>query len=188
MNGVEIATAFNTVNEGKSWKAKSSQRTDRKTGAVDIVNFEQTNGMVTLSYDVEAGTFQVTFRKLQAAWKDYINAIARSLFVVLSSLKAGGLPFEAPHTLAGMRITTSILETADVVVAWCPATTPGEEPPVQYAAPEPVLWGEKAIQIPALAGLDAIDDEPRTDATCLFCGGVMGLLGTGIHAPSCPRN
>lgn len=120
MNGTEIAIAFNTANDKAHWMARAINR-ERKGVVSDVVHFEGRGGMVSLAYHVADGRFAVTFSKFQGAWGDYIKAIARSLFVVLNTLKAGGLPFEAPPTLAGIVIEAVTTDDNTVYVRW-----PGE--------------------------------------------------------------
>lgn len=108
-SAAEIAIAFNQNNDKKVWKA-------RAMGAV--VHFTTVQGMVSLQYNTEDGRFAVKFNKLVAAWGDYVKAIARSLHVVLNTLKSAGLPFDAPPTLAGMVIEAVTTEDNTVFVRW----------------------------------------------------------------------
>lgn len=132
MNGVEIATAFNAINDKRHWKAKSVQR-ERNSGALDVVHFDQINGMVTLSYDVEKGRFAVKFHKLQAAWGDYIKGIGRSLYVVLNTLKAAGLPFDAPTSMVGLVVVAETGDNGEVWVSFPPSGPPADYLPGDYA-------------------------------------------------------
>ena len=97
-NAIEIANAFNQQNDKKSWKAKATTR--QVEGAAEYVHFTH-NGMVTLLLNCNDGRFQIKFNKYQGAWGDYIGAIARGLFVVCTTLKSAGLPFNAPATPDG---------------------------------------------------------------------------------------
>jgi hypothetical protein len=74
--------------------------------------------MVALMYYVDTGKFAVKFNKFHGAWGDYIKAIARSLFVVLNTLKSAGLPFDAPPTLAGMVIEATTTDDTTTYVRW----------------------------------------------------------------------
>lgn len=103
---VEIALAFNAVNERKSWSARPNSRSN--TGK-EVVHFNSTSsGLIALVYEVEDKRFQVRFNKFHAAWGDYVRSISRSLHVVLSTLKAAGLPFDAPDVERGMEIVVTL--------------------------------------------------------------------------------
>lgn len=115
LNPVEIATAFNTCVTRDSWHARASARS---------VVFTSAKGIVTLTMDVDARTFKVTFKRARATFVDYTKAVARSLFVVLGALKAAGLPFEAPASLVGIVVESRPTEGSDVYVEWRPR--PGE--------------------------------------------------------------
>lgn len=117
MNGTEIAAAFNTMNDKRHWSARAVSR-ERKGEVTDVVHFEARGGMISLAYHVADGRFAVVFNKFHGAWGDYTKAIARSLFVVLNTLKAGGLPFEAPPSLAGMVIEAVTTDDNTVYVRW----------------------------------------------------------------------
>lgn len=117
MTGADIATAFMQQNDKRHWKARAISK------GRDTVYFESAQGMVSLVYDVQDGTFAVKFTKFVGAWGDYIKAIARSLFVVLNTLKSAGLPFDAPATLAGMVIECTTTDDNATFVRW-PGSTP----------------------------------------------------------------
>jgi hypothetical protein len=95
MTGAEIAAAFMTQNDKRTWRARSVNRA-RNSGAGDVVHFESAGGMVSLLYNVQDGRFAVKFNKFHGAWGDYIKAIARSLFVVLNTL--AGMVIECTTT------------------------------------------------------------------------------------------
>lgn len=127
MTGAEIAAAFMQQNDKRTWKARSVNRA-RNSATGDVVHFESQGGMVSLMYYVETGRFAVKFNKFHGAWGDYIKAIARSLFVVLNTLKSAGLPFDAPPTLAGMVIEATTTDDNLTHVRW-PGST--DAPPVE---------------------------------------------------------
>lgn len=114
MNAQEIMIAFNTQNDKKVWTAQA--RTS--ANGADAVYFGTTNGMVSLVYHVEAKQFAVRFHKFQGAWGDYIKAISRSLYTVLTTLKSAGLPFEAPPSIVGVEIVTTVGDDNSVYVRW----------------------------------------------------------------------
>jgi hypothetical protein len=128
MTGAEIAAAFMQQNDKRTWKARSVNRA-RSSGPGDVVHFESTGGMVSLMYYVDTRKFAVKFNKFHGAWGDYIKAIARSLFVVLNTLKSAGLPFDAPPSLAGMVIEAVTTDDNLTFVSWPGAT----------GAPQPVF-------------------------------------------------
>lgn len=129
MTGAEIAAAFMQQNDKRTWKARSVNRT-RNNGAGDVVHFESSGGMVSLMYYVESERFAVKFNKFHGAWGDYIKAIARSLFVVLNTLKSAGLPFDAPATLAGMDIHCTTTDDNLTFVKWPGASAVDKLPDV----------------------------------------------------------
>ncbi len=100
-----VAAAFNQQNDKKYWEARAFPPN---------VHFLSKTGMVQLVYHTETNQFAVKFVKFHAVWGDYIKAIARSMYVVLNTLKSAGLPFEAPPSLAGMAILATT--TADNTV------------------------------------------------------------------------
>lgn len=118
MTGAEIATAFMQQNDKRHWKARAISK------GRDTVYFEASQGMVALVYDVEAERFAVKFTKFVGAWGDYVKAIARSLFVVLNTLKSAGLPFDAPATLGGMLIECTTTEDTTTYVRWPGSAAP----------------------------------------------------------------
>lgn len=113
----EIAMAFNTLNDKKSWTARANSRPSSGT---DMVHFTSTSGLVALSYNALDGRFTVKFNKFTAAWGDYIAAISRSLYTVLNTLKAAGLSFEAPPTPEGIEIIATRGADNSVYVRWNP--------------------------------------------------------------------
>lgn len=121
MDAHTIAMAFNTANDKKLWKARANSRPQ---GGTDMVHFNSTNGMVTLSYNAVDGKFSVKFNKLHGAWGDYISAIARSLYTVLNTLKAAGLPFEAPPSPEGVEIIATKGAANVVYVRYVPPVDP----------------------------------------------------------------
>lgn len=141
VSGAEISAAFMQQNDKRMWKARCVNR-NRASGHTDVVHFESTGGMVALMYYVETGQFAVKFNKFHGAWGDYIKAIARSLFVVLNTLKSAGLPFDAPPTLAGMRIEAVTTDDTTTFVSW-----PG-------AASQHSWRDNQVARLNALAGVD----------------------------------
>jgi len=109
----EVALAFNAINERKSWVARPHASDGR-----EAVHFVAASNLVTLVLECDTKRFQVRFNKVHAAWGDYNRAIARSLLIVLTTLKAAGLPFDAPEDIDGIQITTTIATDATVYVAF----------------------------------------------------------------------
>jgi hypothetical protein len=122
----EIVAAFMQQNDKRTWKARAVTR-----GGTEVAYFES-GGMISLMYYADEGKFAVKFNKFHGAWGDYIKAIARSMFVVLNTLKSAGLPFDAPPALAGMVIEAVTTDDATTFVRW-----PGQAP--QTEALPPVL-------------------------------------------------
>lgn len=102
MIAADVALAFNAVNERKSWQARPHASDGR-----EAVHFTAPANLVTLVLECETGRFQVRFNKTHAAWGDYITAIARSLHVIMSTLKVAGLPFDPPADLEGIEIVAT---------------------------------------------------------------------------------
>ena len=113
MIAVEVALAFNTANTRKSWIARPNSR-----DAGDTVLFTAPTNLVALVLHCSTGQYEVRFNKFQAAWGDYIKSIARSLYVVLSTLKASGMDMEAPETYVGMEVVTTATDSALTFVRW----------------------------------------------------------------------
>lgn len=114
---LDIATSFNTQNDKKHWKARATTR-NKADAPTEQVLFESAINMVALIYYPDRKVFAVKFNKFQAAWGDYIKGIARSLHVVLNTLKSAGLPFEAPPSIVGMSIACGVDEGEEITVAW----------------------------------------------------------------------
>lgn len=113
MIAAEVALAFNGVNERKSWQARPHASDGR-----EAVHFTAPTNLVTLVLECDTQKFQVRFNKVHAAWGDYVHAIARSLHIVLSTLKQSGLPFDAPDTVAGIDIIATTGTGGITYVAW----------------------------------------------------------------------
>jgi hypothetical protein len=124
----EIALAFNTNNQRKLWNARPSSKPEK---GLDMVHFTTKTGMVNLSYNTCDGLWRVKFNKMHGAWGDYINAIAKSFYNILHTLKATGLPFEAPLTYVGVVIEATTGDDNSVYVKW-----QGQEPPFNPIMPE----------------------------------------------------
>lgn len=115
LTATEIALQFNAVNELTTWKARPNSR---PADGLDLVHFNSASGLITLIYNTVTGRFEIRFNKFQAAWGDYIKAIARTLYYVLTTLKSAGLPFEAPPSLEDIEIIASLGEGTAVYVSW----------------------------------------------------------------------
>lgn len=124
MIAAEVALAFNTANTRKSWIARPNAR-----DSGEIVLFAAPTNLVTLVLHCDTEQYEVRFNKFQAAWGDYVKSIARSLYVVLSTLKAAGLPIDAPDGPDGIEIVTTASDTAVTYVRWA-----GREEKVQPTA------------------------------------------------------
>lgn len=147
----EIALAFGQQNTRKAWTARPN------TIGGETVHFTSTTGIVALVYQVEHGRWVVKFNKFQATWGDYVKAVARSLYVVLSTLKSAGLPFEAPEGPDGIEIVTTATSDATTYVRW-----PGATPPAQPIMPELRFTAPAAQMLAQLqngaAGMQATHD------------------------------
>lgn len=113
--GAEIVIAFNTVNEKRGWTCRAHSSPEK---GLDLVHFHTPSGLIDLTYNAMDGRFAVKFKKYQAAWGDYIRAISRALYYVLSTFKASGLPFDAPLSPSGITITATVGDDNSVYVAW----------------------------------------------------------------------
>lgn len=157
-SGLEIALAFNTINDKKSWSARAASRPE---SGIDVVHFNSKTGLVSLIYDTTDNRWQVKFNKFQAQWGDYIGSIARSFYSILNTLKAAGLPFEAPPTTEGIVIEATKGPNAIVYVRW-----PGDTPPIDPVMPE--LGGLDFGNVIGVSNADVIPDggddvEPTND-------------------------
>ena len=122
MTADAIALAFNQQNSRKTWKARSDNRPGSET-----VLFKGTHGMVEITYHVAAAEFSVSFNKVHAAWGDYVRAVARGLYVVLTTLKSAGLPFDAPLSPEGATIRCTVGETRATFVGFTGPMTVQDE-------------------------------------------------------------
>lgn len=123
MNAHEIANAFNGANELKAWSARPNSRPE-----AELVHFHSGSQLVTIVLDGMTGKFEVRFNKFHAAWGDYVRAIANSMHYILTTLKAGGLPFECPDDPEGIEIIATASSTGATYVRY--------EPPVHPLMPE----------------------------------------------------
>lgn len=115
LGSAEIALVFNTQNTRKVWTARANNRTD---SGRDMVHFTTTAGIVSLAYNTLDGRWEIQFNKAHAAWGDYVKAMARALYLILTTLKAAGLPFDAPLSPAGVQITVTATDSAQTFVRW----------------------------------------------------------------------
>lgn len=127
MIAAEVALAFNGINERKAWSARPHASDGR-----EVVHFTAPANLVTIVLECDTGAFQVRFNKTHAAWGDYIRSIARSLYVVQSTLKQAGLPFDTPDTIEG----TEIITTVGDGVIYVRAPTAAPLTPVTAVMPE----------------------------------------------------
>lgn len=111
----EIAMAFSTQSDKKGWNARTNSKPEK---GMDLVHFTSPSGLVSLVYNAIDGTFQVRFHKMHATWGDYIKAIAKALYYVLTVLKSAGLPFDAPPSAAGIRVIATASVDNTVYVEW----------------------------------------------------------------------
>ena len=121
LTAAEISLAFNQQNTRATWEARPNSRPD---SGIDVVHFTTASGLAAISYNTMDGRFTVRFNKYQAAWGDYIKTIAKSFYVILTTLKCAGLPFEAPDTWDGIEIVATSSLDSTVYVRW-----PGAIPP-----------------------------------------------------------
>lgn len=114
MIAAEVALAFNAINERKSWAARPYASDGSET-----VHFTAPANLVTIVMECgDTPRFYVRFNKVQAAWGDYVRAIARSLHVVLSTLKAAGLPFNSPDDDDECEIVANTTTTTKTYVSY----------------------------------------------------------------------
>ncbi len=114
-----IAIAFNQENERKTWQARPNNRDSAET-----VHFSAQTGMIALIYNVRNRTWHVRFNKFQTSWGDYIRSISRALYIVLTTLKQAGLPFDAPDAPEGIEIVCQASPDADTLVRYVPPAEP----------------------------------------------------------------
>lgn len=115
LTAAEIALAFNSANTKATWSARPNSRPE---SGRDTVHFHSNTGLVTLVYNAVDNRFEVRFNKFQATWGDYVKSIARSLYTVLVTLKAAGLPFDAPEGPEGIEIIATATADSTVYVRW----------------------------------------------------------------------
>lgn len=111
----DIVIAFNSVNEKRGWTCRAHSAPDK---GLDLVHFHTPSGLIDLMYNAMTGKFSVKFKKFQASWGDYIRVISRSLYYVLTTFKASGLPFDAPLSPSGIVIHTTVGDDNEIYVSW----------------------------------------------------------------------
>lgn len=114
----DVALAFNGATERKTWAARHYTKDGNET----VLFTGGRQNLITLALDCDTRRFHVRFNRTHAAWGDYVTAIAKALYVVLTTLKAAGLPFEAPPDANGIEIVVTRCDEA-VYVRW-----PGQNP------------------------------------------------------------
>lgn len=130
MTAVSIALAFNQQNSRKTWAARPNSRE-----ASERVHFVGGAGnLVKLVYDVRDDAWFIQFNKVTAQWGDYVRAIARSFYVVTTTLQSAGLPFTPPPS-------------EDDVTIICHPTQGGVQ--VKYEAPPTVTEAVMPEQVAA---------------------------------------
>lgn len=92
MTAHDIAIAFDTGNERKTWSCRKYQSND-----IEQVIFKVGSELIELVYNCNTMKTEVTFRKFIASWGDYCKAITRSYFYVLHCLRRGGVPLSMPR-------------------------------------------------------------------------------------------
>ena len=136
MIAADVALAFNGVNDRKTWSARPFSKDGTET-----VHFTGgRNNIITLVLECDTGRFQVRFNRMHAAWGDYVTAIARAMCVVLSTLKAAGLPFEAPLGSDGIEIVATS-GTGATYARW-----PGQTPPCPVTAIMPEIRTPEIVE------------------------------------------
>jgi hypothetical protein len=115
LTAAEIAMAFTAQNDKKGWLARTNAKPDK---GMDLVHFTAPSQLISLTYNAMDGKFMVRFHKLHASWGDYIKSIAKTLYYILTVLKAAGLPFEAPLSAAGIQIIATASDDNTVYVEW----------------------------------------------------------------------
>ncbi len=92
MTAHDIATAFDTGNERKTWTCRKFTSND-----IEQVIFKVGSDLIELNYNCNTMKTEVTFKKFIASWGDYCKAITRSYYYVLHCLQRGGIPMTIPE-------------------------------------------------------------------------------------------
>ena len=109
LTAAEIVLAFNQENTRQKWHARAHSKPEE---GQDLVNFYGPSSLIQLTYNAVTGDFMVRFNKYQSSFGDYLNAISRALIYVLQTLKKAGLPFDAPQSPKGVRVSVWIGDDA----------------------------------------------------------------------------
>lgn len=92
MTASDIATAFDTGNERKTWSCRKFTTND-----LEQVIFKVGSDLIELTYNCTTMKTEVSFKRFTGSWGDYCKAITRSYFYVLHCLKRGGIPLTLPE-------------------------------------------------------------------------------------------
>lgn len=92
MTASDIATAFDTGNERKTWSCRKFTTND-----LEQVIFKVGSDLIELTYNCTTMRTEVNFKRFTGSWGDYCKAITRSYFYVLHCLKRGGIPLTLPE-------------------------------------------------------------------------------------------
>lgn len=109
LTAADIVMAFGQENTRRGWNARAHSKPEE---GIDLVNFYGPSALVQLTYNAMTGEFTVRFNKFHSSFGDYLNAIARALVYVLQTLKRAGLPFDAPQSPKGVRVSVWVGDDA----------------------------------------------------------------------------
>lgn len=145
MRADEIAAGFNSVAERQYWRASIAG-----TRVHPEVHFNSRASMVRVSYRITPGDFIVSFTKSSAAFGDFLASAHRSLVQVLESLKAAGLPFDAPLLMARLRVEYDPFSKQAIVAIASPGDDWRMADPLPFKVPE---RNNAESSLPAIDGL-----------------------------------
>ena len=91
MEANDITLAFNACSERGGWKAIIAG-----TRAAPLIKFTSPSNMVELFLHMQTSRISFQFTKCACSWGDYLTAVRRGLFAVLTALKASGSPVSTP--------------------------------------------------------------------------------------------
>lgn len=142
-----ISDAFNRTNGKATWSARPNSR-----DSADVVIFASPSELIELSYDTFKERFLVRFVRVQAPFRAYMIAIAKSLTYVLQCLSESGLSFTPPPSWRKVEVTAA-LSGQDVEV-WFPGMF---QPPAEYVPNEDDAQDDDCEEEP--------DDDPEVPET-----------------------
>jgi hypothetical protein len=119
----DAAQAFNADDANRNWSARVSCR-NRTSGIINAVSFTYRGGLISIVMDCDCPLgerFTIRFERHTASFGDYLAAIQKGLYRILSSLARAGLASEARGLMSYTQIEFAMRKDGKVTfIRWLP--------------------------------------------------------------------